>query len=169
MTLREFLRSGKLPPGAPHKKALLEPVPVAVRLHLPGSVRLAYNKLTVDEPLYRAVEHLVVAAASGTPRGPLLAPTDLDALKVEIVVLREATSLSAPEQCTPGHHGVIVRLGDAQAMTLPRDVEAGWSAERVLDETCRRAGLLEPEHAWRGPDAEIIVFVPDCFGDFYGA
>src|SRR5438045_8392645 len=67
-TLREYLTTGFMPPGAPHRKSLLEPRGAFVTLHVGGELRGCIGRVDADTPLYLAVEQLAVAAATRDPR-----------------------------------------------------------------------------------------------------
>ncbi len=83
VTLREFLLSGSIPPGKPHKQNLLESASGLVALR---SARVNGQSPRVEppgKPLYLLVQEMVVAAArAGEPRPVELA--DLDQLDIEV-------------------------------------------------------------------------------------
>ncbi|MEZ4402270.1 MAG: hypothetical protein R3B06_19755 [Kofleriaceae bacterium] len=68
-TLREFIDSGRIPPGKPHRASLVAPAAVEVRLLDDGAEVAAATAADATRPLYRAIQEAVVAAARAA--GPL--------------------------------------------------------------------------------------------------
>ena len=61
-------------------------------------------------------------------------------------------------------HGLEVSRGYHRGVLLPQvAVRHGWSRERFLEETCRKAGL--PGDAWRDPETRIAVFTAEVFSE----
>ncbi len=86
-TLREFLDSGHIPPGKPHRASMLTPAAVVVRLHR-GADQIAVAETALGErPLYRAIQELAVEAITAGGLDELLTDDDLVALTIEIGVL----------------------------------------------------------------------------------
>lgn len=160
-TLREHLATGYLPPGAPHRKTLLEPGAVAVTLKVGGEPRGQAASIEANRPLYRAVEEATVAALKSDSQPLRL--EELGDARLTIALL------SRPEPCVPeaiavGRHGLVVTRGPRRGMVLPElALERGWDALRLLDETCARAGL--PPGAWREPGTRVEQFTAETFRD----
>ena len=52
----------------------------------------------------------------------------------------------------------------SRGLLLPQvAVERNWSAERFLEEGCRKAGL--PLDAWRDPETKLYAFTADVFSE----
>src|SRR4029077_16360933 len=96
-TLREYLTTGFMPPGAPHRKSLLEPRGAFVTLHVGGELRGCIGRVDADTPLYLAVEQLAVAAATRAPRFEPLRAEELPETRVEVSVLSKLVD-GTPEQ-----------------------------------------------------------------------
>jgi len=138
---------------------------VFVTLHRRGELRGCVGFVETALPLYRAVEQAAVAAASEDPRFPPLLAEDLPELAIEISVLSAPLAI-APERIQIGVHGLIVTQGRARGLLLPQvAVERNWSAQRFLEETCRKAGLALD--AWRR-GARVEAFEADVFGENSG-
>src|SRR5262249_5394789 len=127
------------------------------------------------QPLYSAVIEAAASAAMDDPRFESVTIDELPSLKIEISVLSPPVPLSAsgvPTSATPrqiaaavepGRHGLLISKGHRRGLLLPQvATEYGWSAERFLSETCRKAGL-EPD-AWQH-GASIQVFTAEIIDE----
>ncbi len=138
-----------------------------VTLHIGTRLRGCIGRLDSPDPLETLVAVCAVLAASRDPRFPPVDPRELDTLEIEISIL-------APPELVPaagilsrleiGVHGVVVSLGASRGLLLPQVApEHGWNALRLLEETCRKAGL--PAQAWRDPEARVELFTAQVFSD----
>ena len=160
-TLREYLTTGFMPPGAPHRQSLLQPRGAFVTLHVGGALRGCIGRVDADTPLYLAVEQLAVSAATRDPRFDPLRAEELAETRVEVSVLstlRPGTSADIDL----GKHGVVVTRGARRGLLLPQvAVEHQLSRERFLDEACGKAGL--PTGAWQEPGTTLELFTAEVF------
>ncbi|HZS36648.1 MAG TPA: AmmeMemoRadiSam system protein A [Polyangia bacterium] len=162
-TLREFLTTGYLPPGAPHRKPLLVPGGAFVSVHVGGELRGCMGRVEADRPLYLAVEELAVAAATRDPRFEPLRIEELRDARLEISLLSPLEPGSI-ERIEVGRHGLVVTRGPRRGLLLPKvAVEHGWDREQFLDETCGKAGL--PPGAWKDPETRLELFTAEVFAD----
>jgi len=151
------------PVVAPHAPALLAPgaafVSIYVREHLRGCV----GSVRSADPLYATVARVARAAALEDPRFPALDASEWREMKAEISRLG-ALRPARLEEIVPGLHGLSVARGDRRGLLLPQVAERfGWSRERLLEETCLKAGLARD--AWRDAATEILAFTAEIFGD----
>ena len=86
-TLREFLSSGRIPPGKPHKQSLLEPAGAFVTLHKGDELRGCIGTTQASTPLYKTIQEMAVAAATRDPRFKPVAEGELPELTIEVSVL----------------------------------------------------------------------------------
>ncbi|HEY7953673.1 MAG TPA: AmmeMemoRadiSam system protein A [Polyangia bacterium] len=162
-TLREHLATGYLPPGAPHRKTLLQPAAAYVTVQVAGVLRGCMGRVEADKPLYLAIEELTVAAISRDPRFEPVRLEELSETRVAISIL-SALEPCALERVEVGRHGLVVTRGPRRGLILPHAaIENGWSAERLLDEVCAKAGL--GPGAWRDPDTRVEQFTADRFAE----
>jgi AmmeMemoRadiSam system protein A len=99
------------------------------------------------QPLYQTVLECAVAAALHDPRFNPVTPEELAELRAEISVLSALIEVS-PGQVEVGRHGLLMSQGDRRGVLLPQvAVEWNWDRERLLEETCHKAGL--PRNAWQ--------------------
>jgi AmmeMemoRadiSam system protein A len=162
-TLREYLTTGFLPPGAPHRQALLQPRGAFVTLHINGQLRGCIGRVDVDTPLYLAVEQLAIAAAMRDPRFEPMRLEELALVKIELSLISELAS-GRPEDIVIGKHGLVVTKGARRGLLLPQvATEHHLSREQFLAETCSKAGL--PPDAWQAPDVTLELFTAEVFAE----
>jgi uncharacterized protein len=160
-TLREYLTTGFMPPGAPHRRSLLEPRGAFVTIHTGGELRGCIGRVDADTPLYLAIEQLAVSAATRDPRFEPLRAEELAETRVEISVLSPLREGKA-EEVQIGKHGLVITKGVRRGLLLPQvAVEHKLDREQFLDETCAKAGL--PPGAWKEPGTTLEVFTADVF------
>jgi AmmeMemoRadiSam system protein A len=163
-TLREHARSGKLPPGKPHRDTLLAPAAVFVTLHRDADLRGCIGTTTADRPIYRAVQEMAVAAATRDPRFPPVTADEIALIEIEISVLGALRAVHGPEEVVIGRDGVVVDGRGHRGLLLPHvAVESGWDAKAFVERTCQKAGL--PRDAWREGDLTISVFPTQVFSE----
>jgi AmmeMemoRadiSam system protein A len=163
-TLREFLASGRMPPGSPHKESLVAPGGAFVSLHHKGGLRGCIGTFADTTPLFRTVQEMAVAAAVRDPRFEPVAPEDLAGVEIEISVLSSLSPVADPTTIQVGRDGIHVSRGRLRGVLLPQvATEHGWDRETFLEQTCRKAGL--PEDAWRQPGTLVEVFTAQVFSE----
>jgi AmmeMemoRadiSam system protein A len=162
-TLREFLATGYMPPGAPHRKSLLLPMGAFVSVYVDDDLRGCMGRVDADTPLYLAVEQLAVAAATRDPRFDPVRMEELKLTRLEISVLSAVTPI-APDDIEIGRHGLVITRGPRRGLLLPQvAVKHGLSREQFLDETCGKAGLSAG--AWREDGTQIDGFTAEVFAE----
>jgi AmmeMemoRadiSam system protein A len=162
-TLREFLATGYMPPGAPHRKTLLVPAGAFVSVYVDDELRGCMGRVDADTPLYLAVEQLAVAAATRDPRFEPVRMEELKQTRLEISVLSEVRPIS-PEEIEIGRHGLVITRGPRRGLLLPQvAVKHSFDREKFLDETCGKAGLSEG--AWKDPSTRIECFTAEVFAE----
>ena len=155
--------AGRLEAAGPLSPALLEPSGVFVSLHCRGRLRGCIGQVEPAEPLGPAVMRCAIAAALEDPRFDPVTPLELPEIEIELSLL-SPLQVIAPEQLEVGRHGLVVSRGEWRGLLLPQVAsERGWSQERFLEETCRKAGL-EPE-AWKDPATRIEGFTAEVFSE----
>jgi hypothetical protein len=163
-TLREFLAVGRIPPGAPHKKTLLDPAGVFVTLTEGDALRGCIGTTAAIQPLYRAVQDMAVAAASRDPRFDSVRAEEIGLITIEISVLGGRRRVFGPGDIAVGRDGLTIAKGTRKGLLLPQvAVEHGWDAAAFLDRTCEKAGLAPGE--WRSPDATVEAFSAQVFDE----
>lgn len=163
-TLREYARTGHIPPGKPHRQVLLDPASVFVSLHHGDQLRGCIGSLQDSTPIYKAIQEMVVAAATRDTRFEQIPPDEYAELTIEISVLGPRTTISDASELRVGEHGVCLTRGARRGLLLPQvATDRGWDAETFLDRVCNKAGLADG--AWREDDATIEVFGAQVFDE----
>lgn len=141
---------------------LRRPAGAFVTLHHEGDLRGCVGSLKPRKPLYLTVAHCAIAAATRDPRFAPIAEPELAQLRIEISVLSPLFPIQ-PEELKPGEHGLVVTQGFFQGALLPRVAsDHGWDRERLLEETCGKAGL--ERDAWK-KGARLEAFTAFVFSD----
>jgi AmmeMemoRadiSam system protein A len=128
-----------------------------------GELRGCIGYVEAVRPLADAVAEAARLAATEDHRFEPLRSSDLQDLRVEISVLSPLAPTRA-DQVVVGTHGLVVRHGGRSGLLLPQvPLEHGWDREAFLEHTCRKAGLAPG--TWRLPDAELLSFTAEVFGE----
>ena len=77
VTLKEWLKSARIPPGAPHRAALLSHAGAFVTVTVGGVLRGCIGHTDPETPLFRTISDLAIAAATRDPRFPALTLEEL--------------------------------------------------------------------------------------------
>jgi AmmeMemoRadiSam system protein A len=142
---------------------LAEPGAAFVTLFRRGQLRGCVGLTGRDLSLAEAVVQSAISAAHNDPRFPAIAAGELPEMEIEISVLSEPLPTS-PGEIEAGVHGLLVVRGKNRGLLLPQvAVKHSWSAERFLEETCRKAGLATDE--WRHPETQVWAFRAEVFSE----
>ncbi len=163
-TLGEFVRTGMIPPGKPHRESMLLPAGAFVTLNIEDQLRGCIGVSDAEKPLYKTIQEMAVAAASRDPRFDALREEELPALSIEISVFGESKTIPDAANIEVGIHGVSVSSGISRGLLLPQvAAENKWDAETFLANVCKKAGL--ESDAWKNDDTTINVFTAQVFSD----
>jgi AmmeMemoRadiSam system protein A len=147
----------------PPSGRLAEPGAAFVSVRCNGNLRGCIGRTSSDNTLAETVAQCAISAALQDPRFRPVGDEEMAGLQIEISVLSELLPLS-PEQIQVGVHGILVVRDANRGLLLPQvAVERYWSAERFLEEGCRKAGL--PLDAWRDPETKLYAFGADVFSE----
>jgi AmmeMemoRadiSam system radical SAM enzyme/AmmeMemoRadiSam system protein B/AmmeMemoRadiSam system protein A len=133
-----------------------------VSLKRGGQLRSCCGFLGHSMPLYQALDHASVRAATDDPRFPPISPTELEHLDMEVWILWGMAPVSArgadrAKAVTIGQHGLQIARGERRGLLLPGvAVEHGLDAKGFLEQVCRKAGL--PPEAWKEDDSALYTF-----------
>lgn len=159
----EAVRSERIADFPLSEGTLAEPGSAFVTVHCSGRLRGCVGRIDRTLALAEVVAQCAISAVLHDPRFRPMRPVELDRMEIEISVLSELQPL-APHAVEVGTHGVVVARGTQRGLLLPQvAAERSWSAERFLEETCRKAGL-DPS-AWRDPETQILAFTAEVFSE----
>jgi AmmeMemoRadiSam system protein B/AmmeMemoRadiSam system protein A len=162
-TIEAHLIAGQMPDYETDDPALVRRSGVFVTLRQHGELRGCIGHTRADLPLYRAVQEMAVAAATGDPRFASLKSEDLADVTVEISVLSPYRRLTDVNEVQVGTHGLMIYKDGRQGLLLPQvPVEQGWDGEAFLENLCLKAGL--PGDCWQS-GATLYAFTAVVFGE----
>jgi AmmeMemoRadiSam system protein A len=142
---------------------LTEPHGIFVSLHKLGELRGCIGNVHPVTPLLRSASECAIAAAVGDPRFAPLALGELLEVEFEISVLSPMQHVHDVGDIEVGKHGLLISKRNARGLLLPQVATAyGWTRERFLEETCRKAGLRPDD--WKD-GATIECFSALVFGE----
>lgn len=140
-----------------------------VTLHKNGRLRGCIGHIFPQGPLFKSVIENATRAALSDVRFPSVRPEELPDLDVEVSILTLPRRLEhkSPQELVqklrPGIDGVLLRLGNRGATYLPQVWTDLPVKERFLGQLAQKAGLAED--AWRDPEAEVLTYQADVFGE----
>jgi AmmeMemoRadiSam system protein A len=109
------------------------------------------------------VARVAISAAMHDPRFQPVRAEEVSLLQIEISVLTVPERI-APGAVIAGQHGLLVERRSSRGLLLPQVAEERkWSSQRLLEETCVKAGL--PRDAWRDPATKIYGFTAEIFSE----
>jgi AmmeMemoRadiSam system protein B/AmmeMemoRadiSam system protein A len=162
-TIEETVRTGKTPEPATANPALRTPQGAFVTLTIGGELRGCIGTFREDEPLYRTVAKMAVAAAQQDPRFPPLSPAELAKIHLEISALTPMQQVTDVGAIEVGRHGLYITKGFRSGVLLPQvATDYGWDRQTFLEQTCRKAGLGKDD--WKS-GATISTFEAEVFGE----
>lgn len=134
-----------------------------VTLNKNHQLRGCIGRFTADEPLYKVVQEMAVAAATQDNRFMPVQQEELDEIDIEISVLTPMKKIESIDEIELGRHGIYIKKGYRSGTFLPQvATETGWTLEEFLGHCARdKAGI-----GWDGwKEAEIYVYEAVVFGE----
>jgi AmmeMemoRadiSam system protein A len=163
-TLREYLHTGRIPPGKPHRDCLVAEAAVFVTLHRGEALRGCIGTQLEVDPLYKSIQKMAVAAAKNDPRFDAVDEDELDDLTIEISVLGERRTITGASDIEVGKHGLSVQFEGQRGLLLPQvATENEWDADAFLERVCTKAGL--PADTWQADGAVVETFTAQVFNE----
>jgi AmmeMemoRadiSam system protein A len=157
-SIESFIKEGKIPEFEINSEKLFEEKRgVFVTLKKQGQLRGCIGCITTDQPLYKAVSQMAIAAAFEDPRFPPVTKDELPELEYEISVLSPLKKVNSPKEIQLGVHGVQVVAGHNTGLFLPQvATENNWDLETFLNHLMLKAGL--PPDYWQNNPVDFYVF-----------
>jgi AmmeMemoRadiSam system protein A len=136
---------------------------IFVTLYRNGKLRGCVGQVENPGPLAEGVVRAAINAALHDSRFPPVAIEEVATLDIEVSVLSPLERI-APGAIVAGHHGVLVVRPPDRGILLPRvALEWGWSGQRLVEETCAKAGL--GRDAWKGRETQVFAFTAEVFSE----
>jgi uncharacterized protein len=134
-----------------------------VSLYRGGNLRGCVGQVENPGPLAEVVARSAINAALNDDRFPPIVAAEIDQLQIEISALSPLEPISL-EGIIAGQHGLLVARGTFRGLLLPQvAAERSWTARRLLEETCVKAGL--EREGWRDPATEVYGFTAEIFSE----
>lgn len=171
-TIEAVLRQEPVPDPPPETlpETLRKDGACFVTLQNHGRLRGCIGNMVAQGPLYKAIIHNAISAATEDYRfadNPVTSE-ELKDIDLEISYLTPMKRVQSVQEIVVGRHGLYISVGPQRGVLLPQVAyERGWTREEFLGQTCRKAGL--PPDAWKQPGAEIQSFEAEVFGEHKGA
>ncbi len=154
---------GEIPGELPRDADLKDFGGAFVTLRRRGRLRGCIGQIVSGESLVEVVAYCAKAAALEDPRFDPIRPHELAEVEIELSVLSRLEEI-APERIEAGKHGLMVSQGWRRGVLLPQvAIEFQWTAERLLEETCVKAGF--ERDAWKDRATRIQGFTAEIFSE----
>jgi uncharacterized protein len=133
-----------------------------VSLHIAGDLRGCVGHLEEDDPLVHTVARCARLVCTEDPRFPAVTFAEMHKLDLEISVLGPLERVTSHEEIIVGRHGLVIEHARQRGVLLPQvATEYQWTAQRFVEQTCLKAGLLRD--GWRR-GAMLWRFEAQVFG-----
>ena len=128
-----------------------------------GELRGCIGNFRADQPLYRTIRQMAIAAATQDSRFEPVTADELSSVTIEISVLSPMRKISSVSEITLGKHGIYIKKGYNSGTFLPQvATEFGWTLDEFLGHCARdKAGI-----GWAGwKNAEIFIYEAAIFSE----
>ncbi len=141
LAIQEYLTSGKIPNYKTVDAALQRKSGVFITLRQNSILRGCIGQITANEPLFKRVQRLSIAAATSDPRFSPLKLEDLPNITLKIAILSPIKRIEI-DQIRVGKHGLLIEHDERRGVLLPEvPVDRGWNVQTYLKHLCMKAGL----------------------------
>jgi len=153
-----YLRTGEIIDKKFTDPALNQRVGAFVTIYKNGGLRGCLGLTQSDEPLFKTVINMAVAASTEDPRFNPVEKNELQNLEYEISILTPFKKVKSWKEIEINKHGVMVKQKGKSGLFLPQVAkENDWDIKTFLTILCQeKAGL--PGDAWQNPQTELLVF-----------
>lgn len=160
-SIKEYLETGSPPSLKPISPFLRQERGAFVTLTKKGRLRGCIGYIYPVKPLYETVRDAAIKAATGDLRFKPLTKEELRDVKIEISVFSPLEKIDDPSIIKPGTHGLFITRGWQEGLLLPQVAKRyGWDQKRLLEETCKKAGL--PKDAYK-KGVNLYIFEAQVF------
>ncbi|MBM3468309.1 MAG: AmmeMemoRadiSam system protein B [Alphaproteobacteria bacterium] len=162
-TLYAYITNKTIPTLLINDPFLKEPRAVFVTLKdKNGHLRGCIGNLEAQEPLYLAVQHMTIEAATHDARFLPVTAQELKDLSIEISILDTPVQVKNADEIIYKTHGVILSQGKRNGVFLPEVANDFSTREDFLSELCtQKAGLSRD--CWKKAETQINVFTTQTF------
>ncbi|RPH31948.1 MAG: AmmeMemoRadiSam system protein B [Bacteroidales bacterium] len=156
--IQQYLRNGKVDDLDMSKMPsnLLVNTGAFVTLKEHGRLRGCIGRFNPEQPLYKVVQSMAIAAATEDYRFTPVKLAEVSELEIEISVLTPLRLAKSIDEIILGKHGIYIKKGGRSGTFLPQvAIETGWSLEEFLGHCAQDKASI----GWSGwKDAEIYTY-----------
>lgn len=157
-TITQFIRKGITPEvdDSNLSTVLKTPCGAFVTLTKNNILRGCIGRLDQEQPLWKVVQSMAIAAATTDYRFSPVLPDEINQLKIEISVLTPLKRIESIDEFILGEQGIYIKKGDLHGTFLPQvATSTGWSKEEFLGHCAQeKAGI-----GWNGwKTAELYTY-----------
>ena len=164
-TLETYLRSREIPDVASHEipEILQQPAGAFVSLYKHGQLRGCIGNFLPDDPLFKVVQNMAVAASTRDTRFYPVDPVELEHISIEISVLTPLQPIVSIEEFEIGRHGIYMRKEGRSGTYLPQvAAQTGWDREEFFGHCAQDKAKI----GWEGwKEADLFVYEAIVFGE----
>ncbi len=164
-TLKSFLTTDEIPdiPAEDLPEILKQPSGAFVSLYKHGQLRGCIGNFLPDDPLYKVVQDMTVAAATRDTRFYPVDKVELEHITIEISVLTPRRKIESIDEFVLGKHGIYMRKDGKSGTYLPQVAgQTGWDTEEFLGHCAKDKAHIGWD-GWR--DADLFVYEAIVFGE----
>ncbi len=164
-SIEQYIKKNKIPQidTKTFSKDLFTKCGAFVTLTENGKLRGCIGRFIADEPVYKVVQQMAIAAATQDSRFPKVTASEIDNIKIEISILSPLKKIQSVDEIQLGKNGIYIKKGWASGTFLPQVAkETGWTKEEFLGHCARdKAGI-----GWNGwKDADIYTYDAEVFDE----
>jgi AmmeMemoRadiSam system protein B/AmmeMemoRadiSam system protein A len=164
-TLEMYVRNQKIPHMEESNlpEVLRQPAGAFVTLYKYGELRGCIGNFFPDQPLYRVIQDMTVAAATRDPRFYPVREGELEFLNIEISVLTPMRKINSVDEFELGRHGIYMFKEGKSGTFLPQVAQStGWNREEFLEHCAADKAGIGPD-GWK--TADLYVYEAIVFGE----
>lgn len=157
-TITEYIRKGITTEPGPDELslALKTPCGAFVTLNKDGKLRGCIGRFDPEQPLWKVVQSMAVAAATQDYRFSPVMSGEVDDLEIEISVLTPLKRIKSADEFVLGKQGIYIKKGNQTGTFLPQVADTtGWNKVEFLSHCAQdKAGI-----GWNGwKSAELYTY-----------
>jgi AmmeMemoRadiSam system protein B/AmmeMemoRadiSam system protein A len=128
-------------------------------------LRGCIGRFVSDQPLYRTVQDMAIAAATQDTRFTPVNPPELDQIEIEISVLTPLKRIVSISEFKLGRDGIYMKKGFRSGTFLPQVAAGtGWNTEEFLGH-CAQDKALIGWNGWKDKDTELYTYQALVFSE----
>ncbi len=166
-TIEHYLRTGIIgePDPAQLTPVLLSKSGAFVTLMKNGELRGCIGQFVSDQPLYRTIQEMAVAAATRDNRFTPVTPPEMLRIDLEISVLTPLKRITSISDFRLGKDGIYMKKGNRSGTFLPQVADqTGWSTEEFLGH-CAQDKAFIGWNGWKDKDTELYTYQALVFSE----